>query len=391
MLKRLEIQNLFDEYSYVIDWKQSAFKDLLYITAPNGMGKTTILKMIAGLASFTPYEYMHYPFGHVRFIFDGGEMIDLTRTVTPIHTDSMTDELPEVETKLECEYTVKKTDFSKKERYTWTFRKDKLVASDGDDLTNMMMLLQTDKCRFFPDDRVFKELESSYDKQSIGTENIKSYLIDLQVRLENTFVYKPDSIDVNEWNEEDWQKRKAKVLRIVDFLRTCDINIGGEEPYQNLQKLVGADLIFLIKRYENAIRENKESIDRLITYRTVMDRFKFIGTELKLSPRYGYRLVKEKTGDFLQFYQLASGERHLLCLMNGLFFIQTESQLVLIDEPEMSYHMYWQIQFCRTIKEIVKKLHLRALMATHSPQMFDDDFSLTVDLWEQWDKQRRGK
>ena len=403
MLKRLEIDNLFGEYSYVIDWKQSSNKDLLYITGPNGMGKTTILRMIDGLYPHLAADmYANTPFSRALFVFDGNKQICLERKEAIIEWDEPTDQIPNKEILLTCVYSAEMPMESIEESYYWRFEKQegkdgamRKIGEDGDKMTNMEMLLDTDQCRFFKDDRIHNAFGSDYEKECIDPDIVSEYLRKLQMNLEKSFVSGQYGIEIREWMDvekrEELDKRRNKVLKIMDLLKECDIYIGGPEQYKNLQIAKDIDLLLLLNRLENAIRENKDDILKLQTYVKSMKRFGFIGKELRLSPIYGYRMVPANTGIPLKFEQLASGEKHLICLLNGLFFVKTESPLVLIDEPEMSYHMYWQYQFCKTMKEVVKLMHLRLLIATHQPQMFDDDFSLTVDLWEQWDKQRRGK
>lgn len=390
MLKRFEIKNLFDEYNYVIDFDQSSFKDLLYVTGPNGMGKTTIMRMIAGLSHFDPEAYAKIPFEHLRLTFDNGEIINLSRIENNLQPDLKTDEEPNIEVILKCEYRSEKAMLSISELCAWLYEKDAMEKSfvfkdkEGDKMTNMMMLLESDQCRFFQDDRIFKAFDGEYEKRCVDPKTIKNYLKDLQMGLDNSFTYREDGIAIDEWPEVE--KRKERVLKILDFLKGCDIFIGGFEQYKKFNEVDGADLIYLLKRYENAIRVNRDEIAKLQAYSKAIRRFGFIGKELRLSPQFGYRMVP-KSGKPLKFEELASGEKHLLCLLNGLFFVQTESPLVLIDEPEMSYHMYWQMQFCKTMKEIVKLMHLRVLVATHAPQMFDGDFSLTTDLYRQYKRQ----
>jgi predicted ATP-binding protein involved in virulence len=56
--------------------------------------------------------------------------------------------------------------------------------------------------------------------------------------------------------------------------------------------------------------------------------------------------------------------------------------LILIDEPEMSLHVAWQRKFLEEISEIVKLAKLDIILATHSPQIINDRWDLTVKLKE---------
>lgn len=77
---------------------------------------------------------------------------------------------------------------------------------------------------------------------------------------------------------------------------------------------------------------------------------------------------------------LSSGEQHELVLLYELLFKVQPDSLVLIDEPELSLHVGWQVQFLKDLQEITKLADLNILMATHSPDIIQDRWDLTVEL-----------
>lgn len=77
---------------------------------------------------------------------------------------------------------------------------------------------------------------------------------------------------------------------------------------------------------------------------------------------------------------LSSGEQHELILLYELLFKVQPNSLVLIDEPELSLHVGWQKQFLKDLQEIIKLADLDILMATHSPDIIQDRWDLTVGL-----------
>jgi predicted ATP-binding protein involved in virulence len=84
--------------------------------------------------------------------------------------------------------------------------------------------------------------------------------------------------------------------------------------------------------------------------------------------------------DTLSPTDLSSGEQHELVLLYELLFKVEPKSLVLIDEPELSLHVGWQVQFLKDLQEIVKLSDLDILMATHSPDIIQDRWDLTVEL-----------
>jgi predicted ATP-binding protein involved in virulence len=92
---------------------------------------------------------------------------------------------------------------------------------------------------------------------------------------------------------------------------------------------------------------------------------------------YNYPLSNSK---ILSPKDLSSGEQHELVLLYELLFKVQPNSLVLIDEPELSLHVGWQIQFLKDLQEITKLADLDVLMATHSPDIIQDRWDLTVEL-----------
>jgi predicted ATP-binding protein involved in virulence len=63
-----------------------------------------------------------------------------------------------------------------------------------------------------------------------------------------------------------------------------------------------------------------------------------------------------------------------------LLFKVKPNTLILIDEPEMSLHISWQQEFLKDLQKITKLSGLDILMATHSPDIINDRWDLTVEL-----------
>lgn len=78
--------------------------------------------------------------------------------------------------------------------------------------------------------------------------------------------------------------------------------------------------------------------------------------------------------------KLSSGEQHELVLLYELLFKVESGSLILIDEPELSLHVGWQLEFLRDLQEVSRLAGLDVLVATHSPQIINDRWDLTVQL-----------
>ncbi len=106
---------------------------------------------------------------------------------------------------------------------------------------------------------------------------------------------------------------------------------------------------------------------------------RFLYKQLSISKTDGF-VFTTSDGKRISPNSLSSGEQHELVLLYGLLFKVSPESLILIDEPELSLHIYWQQQFLKDLGEITKLIGFDVLIATHSPQIINDRWDLTVEL-----------
>jgi len=78
--------------------------------------------------------------------------------------------------------------------------------------------------------------------------------------------------------------------------------------------------------------------------------------------------------------QLSSGEQNELLLFYELIFQVPEGSLILVDEPEISLHPAWQRQFISDLLTVTAGGGLNAVVATHSPIIIGDRWDLVQQL-----------
>jgi predicted ATP-binding protein involved in virulence len=64
-----------------------------------------------------------------------------------------------------------------------------------------------------------------------------------------------------------------------------------------------------------------------------------------------------------------------------LLFKTESNDIILIDEPEISLHVSWQKVFVRDLLAVSDIQHISFLLATHSPQIINGRWDLTIDLY----------
>lgn len=119
--------------------------------------------------------------------------------------------------------------------------------------------------------------------------------------------------------------------------------------------------------------------------RIVNNKFSYSYKEMSFNKEKGFifKTLYRPTSsirEILSPTDLSSGEQHELVLLYELLFKVQPNSLVLVDEPELSLHVGWQTQFLEDLQEITKLADLDILMATHSPDIIQDRWDLTVEL-----------
>ena len=121
---------------------------------------------------------------------------------------------------------------------------------------------------------------------------------------------------------------------------------------------------------------------RIDAFKKIVDRSDFSSKFLEINKQFGFRFIaKDELSTKIPLNSLSSGEKHLIIQVFELLFNAQQGTLVLIDEPELSFHMMWQMNYLKMIQEIAKIRGFQYLIATHSPQIFNNMWSLTTDLY----------
>ena len=122
----------------------------------------------------------------------------------------------------------------------------------------------------------------------------------------------------------------------------------------------------------------KSIIDKLDLYEKIVNE-KLTFKKMFLSSTDGI-VVKTDEGITLSLNNLSSGEQEIIVLFYKLIF-ESDVNLLLIDEPEISLHIAWQKELMENLKSVVTlKKNIRVIIATHSPQIISHNWDLQIDL-----------
>ena len=187
--------------------------------------------------------------------------------------------------------------------------------------------------------------------------------------------------DVVGWSGSK-QERLCKVKETMKLLRDCDVVIPVKLEILEDEKNVSD---YLLLSCERAIKNCGELLPRLQGFQMFMESSQFLGKTFRITMANGlqfYAQNDEKT--MLGFSQLSLGEKHIISQIYTMYFSPIPYQLVLVDEPELSYHLMWQMQYLNNIKAVQNMRNCAFLIATHSTQVFEGKFELTTDLFSQF-------
>jgi len=109
---------------------------------------------------------------------------------------------------------------------------------------------------------------------------------------------------------------------------------------------------------------------------------KFRRKSIRVDREYGLR-AGTSGGQPLDLTSLSSGEQQEIVLAYGLLFRERPGTMILLDEPELSLHVTWQLDLIPDLLKVADLAKLEFLITTHSPQIINDRWDLTVDLSDQ--------
>lgn len=142
-------------------------------------------------------------------------------------------------------------------------------------------------------------------------------------------------------------------------------------------------------RLSDVVKEKMKHPDDMLekqlkVLQDIVNRSEFANKDFELNPLFGFRFVaQDDKKTKLAMRDLSSGEQHIMLMSLYMLFEAPEKAIVLIDEPEMSFHLSWQGDYLKNLRQIVALRNIQCIVATHSPIIFDSEYDLSIDLYDQ--------
>ena len=340
-LKTISVYGLFNSYDHFIELSDEG---LTYIHSPNGVGKSTTLKMVYDLFRGDVEELSSMVFERMDVGFDDG-------TVVIVENRNR-----------ELNILVQRSDVE-----------EKLTMDEVKELFDIIYLSPERNTVKKMDGRLVPAIDlyaAEFNDRLVYANN--------HTKLEPPKEQKRKEMDDGEFIF--WCKDlKAK----LDFI--ADAGLVAEIPSKYRFPPTRFDYTEDRKAYEDLAYSIADWVDRnyilaesIIVYLDVVNRL-FNNKEVYLNERNQLN-VRLDDGNGIPINRLSAGEKQVMIIFYRLLFHTRPGTLAIVDEPEISLHISWQQKIGSLFLDISRTRDIQILAATHSPQIIHDRWDLAKEL-----------
>jgi energy-coupling factor transporter ATP-binding protein EcfA2 len=449
-LTGIEVTGLFGVFDHRISLNRT--DRITVLLAPNGFGKTAILRLINAFLAGQYEEFFRTPISTFRATFSDGRHIEIRRTTFTIG-ESGDPQFPQqmtlgMETAPDTPRTEPALQISGwADKQVWTLplrgpyslnsieRRIPFLERIGarswmDQRTGRRMNLD-DVMRFYPEFGRASSNEPEWlaetrkdipcyfietqrllnyrgreedSRQTVAERNqpmrlmVQDLAVDCKRRIERVLTeYAAEAqqldssfpkrlITETEFTQNSASEIEAKLTSLSEE-RAALVRAGllvreDELPITALQIDQHQHLIPVLNVYvrdtEKKLAIFNDIYSRFSTLTEIINR-RFLYKKIRVDRENGLAVV-QPSGKTIALEALSSGEQHELILIYHLLFSVQKGSLILIDEPELSLHVAWQKEFLNDLGRILSLGDLSSLIATHSPQIINERWDLTVEL-----------
>lgn len=123
-----------------------------------------------------------------------------------------------------------------------------------------------------------------------------------------------------------------------------------------------------LKSMINKLMSLKELSNKINLF-TGLVNSKLSNKKIQIDKDIGFFVKSLKSNSLIPLNLLSSGEQHLIVLYYSLIFNLNQNSIMLMDEPEISLHLSWQLSFLDDVVKISKLNKAMVMVATHSPEI----------------------
>ena len=179
---------------------------------------------------------------------------------------------------------------------------------------------------------------------------------------------------------EDLQEKRQKISQ-TGILINYGKDLGIDDQFlkeKNKKEFFSHVLSVYIDDTKVKLAAFDDLTEKIAKFKEIING-RFNDKSLEITREDGF-CITTSSGEKISTSSLSSGEQHELVIFYQLLFMINEGSLVLIDEPELSFHMEWQLKFLDDIKQIAEIAQFDVLVATHSMDIVNDHWDLIYDM-----------
>ncbi len=428
----LEIFNLFGIFNHNIPYNQD--ERITLLTAPNGYGKTISLKTIYNLFNKKFNFFIKLSFDRIIYSFDNNKTIEIIKNNNIIkftlNEDKKVIRSFDYPSKKLISQIKRGMPSSRLEEYVPPFiqrigRDEWLNELTNEVLTfeeviyqfseylpehiikqydveipkEFLLILDSLQVYFIQEQRlVLRQAISdrNFKREVVITDTIEKYSNELSIliqqkigeyaqitqELDSSFPKRLFQETINDENITDLKKRltfrqeKSYKISKYGLLKLDEDSFFKEEDINDSEAKM---LSLYISDSEKKLSVFDSLIDRIEIFTKILNERRFNFKSIEIDKEKGF-IFKTDNNTPLNLTDLSSGEQHEVVILFELLFKVQKNSMVLIDEPEISLHVVWQKAFLNDIQEIIDLQKIDVVIATHSPQIINDRWDLTVNL-----------
>lgn len=456
-LKKVTVEKLFNFYSYEIPFIQD--KPITIIHAPNGYGKTTVLKLIKNIMDLNIIDICMVPFNEFVIEFVDDTKIVVKKDVRERMRDRAIDMqqisiLVETSTgkhEFKCQMSQRKLDriremgfkaylereeihrrrtpvdergnseevrseyrqYCKIEENLREIRDKKGVRINFIDSNRLF----TTKGKSVVVDEYMTEREIYFRNRRLHdgvdyTQNVTESIIDYSNELLKKIAQNREEFsNVSETKERDFPNRLVEYVDSGEnFLDASEIVYKLSDLEKKREELEKLGLVLpgktttlpqnkdlddtMLKFYSLYISDTEEKLSVFddikkkleLLLNIINNKTQFSNKRMRIDNRKGvvFEPIESSEAEkrIIPLDKLSSGEKHDFILFYEFIFKATENSIVLIDEPEISLHVAWQMEFVNELSKICDMNGIQAVIATHSPDIVNGNNDILVSLGE---------
>lgn len=405
-IKKFAVTGLYGVYDHEIDFSKN---NISIIMGPNGVGKTTVLSLIHAIFTFDFLYILNIDFNTITISFvkkssriiiekrdqhiyfrpsiKGDSSFEVSREYIQqflprwisIENGSFFDR------RFSHSVTLQKIfpDTDLKEFYRVPQWLSDLVESTGVKYIKTQRLFREieDSRKYFAStviqnsEEIVRKISSEISNASLITGDLdRTFPSRLLKHLKGHVSYDYSTI-LAELNELEKMRQKLASVGLLKSENDASIEID----YKNTDPIINNVLHLYINDSKVKLKKFLPLAEKIGAFMDIINgRFK--NKIFRVDINEGY-VITSSTGRYvIPTDKLSSGEQNELVIFYELLFNCSESDLIIVDEPEISLHLEWLQNMLDDFSTAIGKSGASLLIATHSPDFVGDYYNLVKVL-----------